>query len=436
MKISKFIFLLFSFVMPAIMAFPLQSFSSPVNTVQKRVPVLILPGFLGTQPQFSYLLRFLFERGVKPEAFEIIEEYSLITNKFVQQGYTLDKDLYFAGFDWRLSPAKTDNVIDGTISSTAGEITDEVYANGLDYLGYYLLECAKNNPGVKEVDLVCHSTGGIIARSYIQSIAYNGRVYSEGKAYRLPKVRKIILLSVPSEGASFAWNPWHGNMINMQGFERAGSIFKLVFDAVRNGYSDINGPDHIIDSQSLRDPKNGDNAVERFTRLYMPSIKDLLPSYAFLFDNESYPRSLNGTPYENKLLNDLNYGANNRWAEKVIKADVIFGISEATNTYVISRTGTGGKKVSLNNISVPEDTRPGETWYRDSSVAHYGDRVVPLNSLLSSYAGSSRINVIGWSNIDMSIDMVYNITRGSIDHVGVLQNEDVMSWIVNRIVNE
>lgn len=414
---------------------PVKSFSSPENTVQQQVPVLVLPGFLGTHPQFTYMLRFLFERGVQPEVFEIIEEYGLIIEKFIKEGYILDEDLFFAGFDWRLSPAKTDNSMDGIVSSTAGEITDEKYHYGLDYLGYYLLQCVKSNPGVKEVDLVCHSTGGIIARSYIQSIAYNGKVYSDGKSYRLPKVRKIIMLSVPSEGASFAWNPWHGNMINMQGFERAGSVLKLVFDAVKNGYSDVNGYDHIIDAQSLNDPKNGSDPVTRFIRLYMPSIKDLLPAYSFLYERDNTLTDLRGTVYENKLLEDLNYSQHNKWVEKVKEADVTFGITETTNTYVITKNGTGGKKVSLNNISYPVETLPGETWYLDSAVQNNGDKVVPLISLVSSFKYNSKINIIGWSNATVLTDINHTFTTGRVDHVGILQNEEVMNWIVQRIKN-
>jgi triacylglycerol esterase/lipase EstA (alpha/beta hydrolase family) len=61
---------------------------------------------------------------------------------------------------------------------------------------------------LEEVNIVAHSTGGLIARTYIQSPAYNA-VFTGTK--KLPKVKNLIMVGVPNRGASKAWNALHDN---------------------------------------------------------------------------------------------------------------------------------------------------------------------------------------------------------------------------------
>ena len=55
---------------------------------------------------------------------------------------------------------------------TAAAITDNVYQTGLDYFGNVLADIKARFPLLTKVDVIAHSTGGVIARSYIQSTAY------------------------------------------------------------------------------------------------------------------------------------------------------------------------------------------------------------------------------------------------------------------------
>ena len=78
-------------------------------------------------------------------------------------------------------------------------ITDDKYETGLDYLGYWLKQASvawANSHGgaaLEKVDIIAHSTGGLVARSYIQS-----NVYGVG----LPKVDNLVLVGVPNQGGA------------------------------------------------------------------------------------------------------------------------------------------------------------------------------------------------------------------------------------------
>jgi triacylglycerol esterase/lipase EstA (alpha/beta hydrolase family) len=48
------------------------------------------------------------------------------------------------------------------------------------------------------VDVIAHSTGGLVARSYIQSAAYGG--FFNG-TQKLPTFENLIMVGVPNRGA-------------------------------------------------------------------------------------------------------------------------------------------------------------------------------------------------------------------------------------------
>ncbi len=77
---------------------------------------------------------------------------------------------------------------------TVGGITDTVYQTGLDYLGNVLADIRTRFGNNAKIDVIAHSTGGVIARSYIQSAAYG----QSG----LPTIDDLVLVGVPNEGVT------------------------------------------------------------------------------------------------------------------------------------------------------------------------------------------------------------------------------------------
>jgi triacylglycerol esterase/lipase EstA (alpha/beta hydrolase family) len=156
-------------------------------------------------------------RGIAPNKLALeplTNAYSNIVESLVNVGYTKGVDLFVANWDWRVPVAIADNTVNNTLTNgtlslvTAAAITDPTYESGVDYLGYWLDKAVtawaalKGEP-LDSVDMITHSTGGLVSRSYIQSAAYN-QPYASNKT--LPKINNLVQSGVPNQGASTLLN--------------------------------------------------------------------------------------------------------------------------------------------------------------------------------------------------------------------------------------
>ncbi len=91
--------------------------------------------------------------------------YQQTINFFTSNGYTLDKDLFIFPYDWRKDISLTSSLLDTKINQI------------------------KSQSGGAKVDIVAHSMGGLVARSYIAD------------ASRAQNVRKLFSLGTPHLGA-------------------------------------------------------------------------------------------------------------------------------------------------------------------------------------------------------------------------------------------
>lgn len=188
-------------------------------TVRPR-PVIFVPGIGGNYAKNVSAegdLFWLLNRGVEPGLLEIdplIRSYNGLLRTLFNTGYTPGRDLFITNYDWRLVPGPSDNVYDGVITGlTPAGISDTTYQHGVDYLGETLRVAAEvwasaYQAPLDSVDVIAHSTGGLVTRTYIQSTAYGGE-YATSK--KLPRVKNFISVGVPHCGASKAWNPLHDN---------------------------------------------------------------------------------------------------------------------------------------------------------------------------------------------------------------------------------
>src|SRR5262249_10355419 len=137
-------------------------------------------------------------------------------------GYVKDDNLIVANYDWRLPPGPTDGTLNGV---DAASIASGKFRFGVDYLGYWLKQAIQNwqtdYPGLAMpgVDVIAHSTGGLITRTYIQSAAYHGQygVDAKGNPLYLPKINNFIMVGVPTQGAPAPWlalnDQWGANYV-------------------------------------------------------------------------------------------------------------------------------------------------------------------------------------------------------------------------------
>src|SRR5262245_591801 len=210
------------------------------RSMPSNVPLLLVPGEVGSFPVgvnstdplvfAAAMQRFARHLGLPPT--ELTADISnfgkstgyadLIDYLTTTGGYTLGVDFFVVAQDWRLAPAPLDGRNDGTLSRvTVDRITDGLYQNGVDYLGYWLQQAGvawhQLNPGhdadTPEVDLISHSEGYLITRSYISSPAYGGAyVNSLGQPDHLPTIDHFISLAGPNEGVANTFNTaFHNN---------------------------------------------------------------------------------------------------------------------------------------------------------------------------------------------------------------------------------
>jgi len=426
-------------------------------------PVLFVPGQPASLPrsvleaqtpeaQLAAFEDFIGQLGAKPSELTSIFETSFLgdtvvspTNALVDDlvnkgGYTLFEDdntvnpnLFVAVQDWRMQVAPFDGVDDGILSNlTAQSIADDVFATdlngnegifnyGVDYLGYWMIkamdawEAAGGDPSVG-IDVVSHSEGYLITRSYVSSAAYGGS-YTGAQSGTLPMIANWVSLAGPNEGASGIYNLLNNNFSNSLGSDPAGGLY-LFEEAAYLRVTDPLLPEPIFgpDGSPLITPEDvadGTVTPEEFIQLYIASMRDEMPTYDFLDGG-----NVNDQPnFRNSLLLDVNAGADpNAFLDNMtVSTTAIFGTRLDTLTTATTQTGTGGTILALDEelgevATVLEilltgqfpPTQPGDTWIQDNFATRSGDSVVAELSTRSTFTGDPRITLLPQdrSNID------------------------------------
>jgi PKD repeat protein len=416
-----------------------------------RTPVFVVPGIAGTfmvpgRPSEDFL-PWILHRGVAPNDLQIDplgHVYTDLIQTLKNAGYVEGEDLFVATYDWRLPPGPDDGTPDGHVSGlTATAIAGHdaqtaSYRYGVDYLGYWMKQAVEawnsNHPGtsLEKIDVIAHSTGGLVTRSYIQSDAY-GQEFSPGM--KLPTIEHFVMLGVPNLGASKAWNPlhddWSGDPI-YQGV--LSKILEVAYEKVAAG-EEIHGPDRTI----TRDTIGGDPASPEFKRTfieqYVPTIRSLLAIYDFFRD----PTSLNPAPTElrNPLLEDLNSSDDpNAFVDRIGQLIDVYGTGVPTPTFVASHRGLGGEVASLEDLFA-RDTEVDEAWYEDvAGVLEFdgivgGDGTVPTRSAEAAFGDDTTRRILMKPFFQLgTVGGFGTATTGEIGHTELVSNVDVQRQIL------
>jgi hypothetical protein len=280
-----------------------------------RRPVLIIPGILGSLPTTTALEAYataIVEEGYWDHSYKtpleldpIDHTYDGLINYLLARGYQRDKTLFVFPYNWMQSN-----------SLTASQLSQKLYD-------------VRQACGCSQVDVVAHSMGGLIARSYIQSDAYQG------------DVANLIELASPNAGAVEDYGVWEGGE-----------------------FSGITTPNRLLNAilQALAGPQT-DNEKVVLLRQFMPSIGQLLPVFDYLIGRQ-YPT---GYP-SNHFLEDLN------------QPSEITRLKQRTALYVVG----GDTKPTLQSLSVGAP-HPGDLAWPDGVITAnslgLGDGTVPQLSL-------------------------------------------------------
>jgi hypothetical protein len=431
-----------------------------VYTLRPRRPVLIIPGVGATYAADpSNDVFWLTHRGIDPAFLQIdplARTYHDLIKTLENVGYVKDKDLFVVNYDWRLPPGPDDNGVDGKISGlTAASISARSYLYAVDYLGDMLKQAAerweRDHPGeppLDAVDVITHSTGGLVARTYIQSDAYGG-AYREAKT--LPKINNLIMIGVPNRGASKAWNPLHDNWGVDIAFQMVLSkIINRAFLQVKIKGKVISGPDYDISLASISPPSCQDGMKICFIKQYVPTARALLATYDFIDFGVGFTHVNGDLAARNSLVLDLNAGLDrgtgviaggdpNAFADKVLaKVTVIYGTNggSTTPTRVVKDVGPslpfplrGSRPIAEFSDFMGRDARFNETYYKDIKDPDSGDGTVPLESSIGQFLLDSRLN----SRIILQPFTKNGNTKESVDHTALPFNTDVQKSMLQTL---
>ncbi len=213
-----------------------------MNEAPKRIdPIIIVPGIMGSAYKNG-------EWAIDP----IFHVYDNLIETLEANGYTKDQNLFPFGYDWRNSNIKSAEKLKEKINEVK-EVCD----------------CDK-------VDIVAHSMGGLVTRSYVQSLNFQD------------DVDQIVFLGTPHRGAPKNYLTWEAGEFDKDLQSR---YVKYYYDkeAKENGFT-------------------GENALFDYIKGWpVTSVTELLPVYNYLKDAntlvmKNYPV---GYP-ENTFLVDLN----------------------------------------------------------------------------------------------------------------------------------
>lgn len=412
----------------------------PTAPDEPRKPVIILPGIYGSHvASVWYQKTWGLSRGLHPDLLAIdplAHYYDDIIVTLKNAGYVEGEDLFAGAYDWRLPPGPADGTYDGVIRGVSGvSITDDRYEYGIDYLGYYLKQAAErwrqNHDGqtLESVDIISHSTGGLVARAYIQSTAYGKHFRaSDGAAVPLPTVNHLVMVAVPNRGAALPWQAMNNN------FRRDDPTSKYVMSKIiaasyyklQDGFT-IEGPPSPITLDSITDTATGQPDAVRFVELYCPTFRSLLATYPFIKKPDGTLVDVNSLPrYRNDLLLDLNNGLDlpdrpasadpNLFADAVNHTTVFYAGDLKTAHQMEEMNSAASDVLFPLDATFDQDAAAGTTWYRDI-VAAVGDETVPSLSAAGQFEGDSRINVIP-------------VTADDRTHTGLMANPQVQTAIL------
>lgn len=227
----------------------------------KRNPIIFIPGIMGSMGEVIIPGTGNWKFGVS----------SLIYNPLIRgledMGYELDKDLFICFYDWRKSNVDS----------------------ARDYL-VPAIEKVKEKHKNKKIDLICHSMGGIVARTYIQHYYYKR------------EINNLIMIGTPNKGSISAYHFWS-----------KGDFFRNKDS--RGNFQQLLSRGYIWLLQRLMNFSLGTENLEQLHSMF-PSVKELIPAYDYgpgmcIKDGEdiiTIPVSY--LKYKNVFLDKLNYWSN------------------------------------------------------------------------------------------------------------------------------
>ncbi len=270
-------------------------------------PTIIVPGIMGSWKISN-------EWKLDP----ILKTYSNLIVSLKENGLEKNINLFEFPYEWRNSNVLTGNQLQSKIQ----EIKEKTKSS--------------------KVNLIAHSMGGLVARSYIEDKNYAN------------DVNQLITLGTPHRGSPEAYLKWEAG----EGFfsikdKLAKKLFQL--EALHSGYLDL----------------------KKYIQEKILSVKELLPDYDYLYEaSEKKMRSYGENYPQNDFLENLNKKSNLAKLKKINLVNII---------------GDTGKNETIKNFRITESSK-SEKWKHGMPENFYnkqsdqgieygkGDETVPFSS--------------------------------------------------------
>lgn len=248
----------------------------PKPEANKRHPVIIIPGILGSWPDM---------KTGKLVLDPIIHTYDDLWYALIEAGYTTGTNLFDFPYEWRRSNVITAQLLKQKIADVKNAcVPSDIF------------DCTK-------VDLIGHSMGGLVARQYIANSDYAN------------DVDQLIFIATPHKGAPKAYAMWEGGYW--------GELIQDKFLAFifRHESKKVTGI-------------SGDIGLVTYLQDYnIDSVRELLPIYPYIYDENLgqvryYPDNYPTNPF----LENLNSSENLNKLKSAVKVTNIIGNSIDTIT--------------------------------------------------------------------------------------------------------
>jgi len=157
----------------------------PGNTVIDR-----WPQFLGDLPDFSS----------GPHLDPFVGSYKPLIDNLLRMGYEIGRSVFPVTYDWRQSNVKSAAWLREVLATRVGADGESVpCAQGVSYVN-----CRA------KADVVVHSMGGLVLRTYIAGLANPGDPSQGGNLDYQDNVDKAVFIATPHRGFPFDYSTLHG----------------------------------------------------------------------------------------------------------------------------------------------------------------------------------------------------------------------------------
>lgn len=331
--------------------------------VKKNDPVIIVPG-IGACLNSTMLSDSISAELLSP-VWGLIGDYQNLIKTFEAIGYEQGKDLFVGCYDWR---------------KTNGLNPDDAMNSGEEYLRDWISK-AKEKTGASKVDIIAHSMGGLVARSYIQGDNYGN------------DVDQFIMLGTPNYGAVDTYYAWEGGEIPQS-------------------WADFKIP--VIVYLNLLKYQGKDITNVATIHEFMPSVKQLLPTFDYLLDSST-----------NELISNSTMKEQNDWLLNLNDENEIWKLNSRVRTKIIYGDGIN----TLNEI--PVESRG----IFDSLLGKWEDGKPVDGQAHSQFTGDGTVNVGSALLPDVETEQLVGARHGVLPSTAIGKILETLGLPTDQIIN-